>query len=293
MADALAFDIGGTKTLAALVRGRDVLAEASLPTDPAAGPEAWIEAGVSAAAPWAGRYDRAAAAVTGLVEGGRWSALNPRVLPIPVGFPLEDRLRARLGVPACALNDAQAAAWGEHRFGAGQGAADMAFVTISTGIGGGLVLGGRLHRGRAGLAGHLGVTGMVLDDSPDAVEDRVAGRWIAREAGRAGHPTDARGVFAAARAGEAWAEGIVAVAAARAARLLRNLQLVVAPERIVLGGGIGLAPGFLDALRARLDALPEPRRPHLVAAALGARAGILGAADLASTQHHVQRRSIA
>lgn len=290
----LVLDIGGTKILAALVEGAEVLAEARAPTAPGQGAEAWIEAAAQAAAPWAGRFARAAAAVTGLVCEGRWSALNPGVLPIPEGFPLEARLAARLGCPVTAHNDAQAAAWGEFRFGAGQGA-DMAFVTLSTGIGGGIVQGGRLLRGRGGLAGHVGVTAPVLSDEPPHVEDAIAGRWIAAEAARAGHGTDAAGVFAAARAGEGWAEAILALSARRAARLLANLQLLLAPERIVIGGGIGLAPGMIDRLRAELAPLPPLRRPLLVPAALDARAGVLGAADLAlstpQNDNDQQRRS--
>ncbi len=279
-APALVLDIGGSKTLVALVDGAEVLAEARVPTRPEAGPEAWIEAAAEAARPWSGRYGQVAAAVTGLVADGRWSALNPAILPIPEGFPLAERLERRFGRPALAVNDAQAAAWGEHRWGAGQGE-DMAFLTLSTGIGGGVVLGGRLVTGRGGLAGHVGVTGMILTEDPAPIESRISGRWVAAEAARAGHPAEAEAVFAAARDGAAWAEAIVAEQAARTARLLRNLQLILAPERIVLGGGIGLAPGHLERIAARLAGLPAVLRPHLVPAALGARAGVVGAADLA------------
>lgn len=292
MADVtLVLDIGGTKTLAALVAGAEVLAEAVVPTDPAAGPDAWIEA-AARAAPWAGRYDRVAAAVTGLVADGRWSALNPGTLPIPEGYPLERHLLARFGVPASALNDAQAAAWGEHRFGAGRGA-DMAFVTVSTGIGGGIVLGGRLLRGRNGLAGHFGTAHPLPDEGPAHVEDAVAGRWVAAEAARAGHPMDARATFEAAARGDAWAQGIVATQARRTARLLANVQLALDPDLIVVGGGIGLAPGHLARIEAALAPLPAARRPRLVPAALGARAGVLGAADLARQEQTIQRRRLA
>jgi predicted NBD/HSP70 family sugar kinase len=289
----LVFDIGGTKILAALVQGPDVLAEARAETDPTAGPDEWIEAGLRLAAPWTARYARAAAAVTGLVAEGRWSALNPAILPIPDGFPLEARLASALGCPVHAVNDGQAAAWGEFRFGAGQGT-DMVFLTLSTGIGGGIVLGGELLRGRGGLAGHVGVTSPVLAGDPPHVEDGISGRFIAAEAARAGHDLDARGVFAAAANGEGWAGAILALSTARFARLLANLQLVLAPECIVLGGGIGLAPGMIARLRAALEPLPPLRRPLLVPAALGARAGVVGAADLAQSanrKNNQQRRS--
>lgn len=280
----LALDIGGSKILAALVGGAEVVAEARAATDPAAGPDAWLEAVRSLVAPWRGRYALAGAAVTGLVSDGLWSALNPAVLPIPPGFPLEDRLARLLGVPARAWNDAQAAAWGEHRWGAGQGVADLAFVTLSTGIGGGIVLGGRLVTGRGGLAGHFGIAGPVLSDEPPHLEEGIAGRWIAAEAARAGHPVDAAEAFAAADRGEAWAEAVRDEHTARAARLLANIQLALAPDLIVVGGGLGLAPGQIDRLRDRLAPLPDPLRPRLALARLGPGAGVVGAADLARSE---------
>ena len=92
-------------------------------------------------------FETAAVAVTGAVKGGRWSSLNPGVLAIPRDFPLVEELSHRLGVNVIAMNDAQAAAWGEFRLGAGKDR-DMVFLTISTGIGGGIVMGGRLITGR-------------------------------------------------------------------------------------------------------------------------------------------------
>ena len=158
----------------------------------------------------------------------------------------------------------------------------MAFVTVSTGIGCGLVLEGRLRQGRGGLAGHLGVAAPLPEvDGVTHVEDAVAGRWVAAEAGQAGHACTAREVFEEARHGEPWAVAIIEEQARRTARLLANLQLLVAPDVIVVGGGIGLAPGHLARIERALVVLPPIRRPVLRAAALGPHAGILGAADLA------------
>ena len=178
----LAVDLGGTKTLLGLV-GAGVCGPAlRIATPTSGGPEAWLAAVADAAEPWRGTYAKAAIAVTGLVADGRWWALNPATLPVPPGFPLVADLQRRLGVPVRALNDAQAAAWGEYRFGAGQGL-DMLFVTISTGIGAGIVLGGRLLTGHRGLAGHLGqfraedVAAPWLENlaSGAALSDAVAG----------------------------------------------------------------------------------------------------------------------
>ncbi len=275
----LAIDIGGTKTLAGLVAGAKVLESFTVPTARAAGPDAWLAAVAEGARTWRGRYARVGIAVSGLVAGGTWSGLNPKTLGVPQRYPLTERATAALGAPSFAANDAQAAAWGEYRFGAG-GAADMVFLTISTGIGGGLVLGGRP---RLGLAGHFGLWRGPSAAHAGPLEDEVSGRWLAAEAAAAGRPADAAGVFAAAGAGEAWAERLVALSAERVARLSADIQLGLDPERIVVGGGIGLAAGYLERVRCYLADLPERCRPELVPARLGVHAGLVGVADLSLT----------
>lgn len=272
----LAIDIGGTKILAALVVEGVVVDQRLLATPRGEDAEGWCDAVAEAAAPWRGQYDIAGAAVTGAIREGRWYALNPETLPVPYGFDLAAQLGRRLEVPVHCANDAQAAAWGEYRRGAGQGR-DMAFVTISTGIGGGLVLGGRLVEGHSGLAGSIGLLPNREGGTETASENLSSGRWIAAAA--AGRAEDARGVFAAAQVGEDWARQIIETSLDRSAALLRILQWVVDPEVIVVGGGIGLAPGYLAGLRERLETRPATL---LAPALLGGNAGIVGAAELAA-----------
>ncbi|RYE87217.1 MAG: ROK family protein, partial [Hyphomicrobiales bacterium] len=162
-----------------------------------------------------------------------------------------------------------------HRFGAGRNE-NCAFLTISTGIGGGLVLNGKPL---LGLAGHFGLLRLPsLDASP--LEDDVSGRWFAAEAARAGHAVEAPAVFQAAGRGELWAQGIIERSASRVALLCRDIQLMFDPARIVVGGGIGLADNFLDLVRSKIPAEPARLRPEIVAAQLGRHAGVIGVADL-------------
>ena len=288
MGTTLAVDLGGTKLLACTVRHGRVLEQKIVPTPRDADADAWIGCIVDAAAGLGTGYDRIAIAVTGAIEHGRWSALNPGILPVPDGFPLEARLREALRVPVLALNDAQAAAWGEFRFGAGQGCDSMVFLTISTGLGGGIVLDGALYTGRSGLAGSLGQIGSTRDAR---LEDELSGQWMAREAERQGHRADAVAVAEAARRGEAWAETIIETSASRVAALLADLQLILDPERCAVGGGVGLSPGYLQRIERRLGGLDAKRRPHVVAASLGAQAGVLGAADLAESAFATQSKT--
>lgn len=275
----LAVDIGGTKMLAALIAGDRIDDERDTVTPREMSAEGWCDAVTALVADWAGRYRAVAAAVTGHVREGRWYTLNPAVLPVPSGFPLAAALSARLDMPVMLTNDAQAAAWGEHRFGAGEGE-DIVFLTISTGIGGGVVSGGRLLEGYRGLAASVGQTSLAVD-AGTRIEDVAGGGGIAAAARAAGHDVDARGVFAESEAGAAWAERILARSAAIVARLILDLQKLFDPAFVVIGGSIGLAPAYLGRVRAALADVPEPFHPTIRAAGLGKHAGVIGVADLA------------
>lgn len=188
-------------------------------------------------------------------------------------FPLGTRAHDLFGTDVTLGNDAQAAAWGEYAHGAGRGTSDMIFLTISTGIGGGIIANGRLLTGRSGMAGHAGLLRPLSDGDDVLFEDTASGRWIARASG---HP-DARAAFA-----DPAAAGAITTSAHRVARLCRNLQLLNDPEKIVIGGGVGLAPGYLDRVRDALADLPDLYRPAIVPASLGVDAGVIGIAALAT-----------
>jgi N-acetylmannosamine-6-phosphate 2-epimerase/N-acetylmannosamine kinase len=276
----LALDIGGTKMLAALVQNSKVLETHKMPTPRDGDPRRWLKVLFAAIASWQGQYDTVGAAVTGIVDDGYWSALNRNTLDLPDRFPLADTIKQLSGLPVLAANDAQAAAWGEHRFGGGQNE-DMVFLTISTGIGGGIVINGQPM---FGLAGHFGQF-RVADNVAGTLEDQVSGHWIASQAAVHQPGATARDVFEAAAAGNEWAKNIIKASARQTAQLCRNIHLALDPPRIVIGGGIGLAPNYLDTVRQALEGLPPRLTPKIHAAALGESAGVVGIADLAKNQH--------
>lgn len=286
----LAVDLGGSKILVALVQGRVVLDRVEIATARDIGPEGWLTAIADIARRWQGNYDRAGMTVTGLVANGLWRALNPATLNLPRDFPLQARMEQLLGVPVAVANDGQAAAWGEYLHGAGAGG-DIVFLTVSTGIGGGVVAGGQLLRGRGGLAGHLGLL-VPFDGAATLLEDGASGNWIAQQGARAGLAPDARAIFAAADKAEVAAGDIIEASAARVGRLCQNLQLAFDPDRIVIGGGVGLAPGYLGRVTRSLTHLDDMRRPTLVAARLGRDAGIVGIAELALGNHKNREKTL-
>lgn len=277
----LAIDIGGTKTLAALVDGATLLEQREVTTARSDSPAQWCSTIAALAGSWRGRYRTVGVAVTGYIKNGGWTSLNPAILPVPAGFPLAHELQSRLAAPVVCVNDAHAAAWGEYRHGAGRDGGDMVFVTISTGVGGGAVVNGKILEGANGLGCSAGQMMTGAWTELERLEDQCAGQWLSRAARSSGHDADARGVFAAAHDGESWAEALIAEASLRIAVLLRNLHLLFDPKRFVIGGGIGLAPGFIERLAHSNADLASDLQPHLVPAQLGHFAGVVGASDLA------------
>jgi N-acylmannosamine kinase len=279
-----AIDLGGTKIAAArIVKGR-VVARETLPTDGAAGPEAQVAAmaelalgvGYRRGAPLgiavAGRIDRE----------GFWHAVNRGTLSAIDAVPLADMIGRALGTAAC-VNDAAAAALAEARLGAGLGARNFAFLTVSTGIGGGLVLGGRLLDSQSGLAGHVGFATTPDADQPcgsqrrGTVESVAGGRAMAEAALALGQSADARAICQAARAGQAWAEPIVARGARAIATLIADLTAILGLDAVAIGGSIGLSEGYLARVDAALDGEPSLFRPAVMAASLGGDGPLLGA----------------
>ena len=165
---ALAFDLGGTALRGALVEsdGR-IVAHASAPTLAGAGSEAVIGQIVALAGTLLREHPQANVAGIGVGAPGPLDPKAGIVIAPPTlagwhDVPLIDILGQHFGLPVRLENDANAAALGEWRFGAGRGSGSLVFVTVSTGIGGGVVADGHIYHGRRGLAaeiGHMTITG--------------------------------------------------------------------------------------------------------------------------------------
>lgn len=285
-APVLAFDVGGTKIAAAIVSGGELRRRAQLPT-PRTGRGEDIVSAIAALAENLPRAAAAGVAITGIVDGGELTALNPATLPIEDHFPLAARLSERLGLPMFLINDAQAAGWAEYQCGSGRGARAMAFVTVSTGIGGALVLDGRLQVGARGLAGHIGHVGVDKDGllcgcgRRGCIERYASGAAIAAFASEQyQEAVDAQEVFRRASHGEPLGSKILNGAANQISRVLVDCIAMIDLDCVVVGGGVGLAPGFIDRIRAGIDMAPGIFRRPVLAARFGADAGLIGVARL-------------
>jgi len=306
---ALAVDLGGTELRAALVDDTGaVLAFASTATNAAGGPDVVI--GQIVAILTEVREKGPHVDIVGLgvgapgpLDGEAGIAIAPPTLAGWRDVPLAARLEERLGLPVRIENDANAAALGEWRFGAGRGTNSLVFITVSTGIGGGVIADGRLLRGRRGLAGEIGH--MTIAEGRERCACGNLGCWealasgtaLGREASRhaaAGEaPTlreiagsdrvTARHVAEAARAGDPVALDLLKAEAFWLGVGLVNLLHLYSPERLILGGGVS---EVLDLMRGEIErtiaerAMGPYRDVPVVAAALGRNAGLVGAAGL-------------
>jgi predicted NBD/HSP70 family sugar kinase len=195
------------------------------------------------------------------------------------------QLRAAFGDQLVLENDADAASLAEREHGHGRDVGTFAFVSIGTGIGMGLVINGQLHRGVHGVAGEIAympMTGGQGGDTEDArrrgaLEASGSAAAVVRAARRAGMrgAVTARRVFEAAAAGDASAAAVVAAEAELVARAVCTIVTVIDPELVVLGGGIGRAPGFAAAVTSELERL-APAMPEVRVSALGTEAVVDG-----------------
>jgi predicted NBD/HSP70 family sugar kinase len=192
------------------------------------------------------------------------------------GAELEDRL----GLPVTLENDVNLAALGEQWRGVAQGVDDFVFVSIGTGLGAGVVLDGRLHRGRHGAAGELDYSraGRVDETDPSASAISAFAAELARDAESVLEPPyDTRSIFGAARAGDAVALAVVEEAARRISLHVVPVASSVDVSLVVLGGGIGANGDLLLEPVRRLLAEWLPFPPRVEVSTLGHGAVLTGA----------------
>jgi predicted NBD/HSP70 family sugar kinase len=230
------------------------------------------------------RIDGVVLGVPGVVEKatGTLRLTTPNI-PGLEGRPFERELRERLSLAVTLENDVNLAAVGERWAGVARGVDDFAFLSVGTGMGLGLVLGGELHRGNHGTAGEVdwALAGMAEDVDPSA--EGVAALVAARIAS-AGAPStslappyDAREIFAAARRGDALARTVVDEVARRIAAHIAPVAAVADPALVVLGGGLGTNGDLLLTPVRRLLAAWMPYPPRLEISSLGEAAVLMGA----------------
>ncbi|MBM3173422.1 MAG: ROK family protein [Chloroflexi bacterium] len=308
----LAVDLGGTKIVAAVVTPTGkILPRSSCLTLADKGPAAVIDRLISVAGSAVDRaklktadLDGVAIAAAGILDTARGVVTTSPNLPGWRNVHLRDIVAERLNVATCLVNDASVAALGEHRFGVGKGLANLIYLTVSTGIGGGIIVDGKLYEGTDGCAGELGH--MVIDaqgpkcncGNYGCLEVLASGTAMAKEAvsrirnggaslmvqlvGGVLDDITAETVATAAREGDLLACQVVNQCAAYLGVGLANLVNIFNPQLIIIGGGVCRMGGMLlrparKVVKEKAFRLPA-RTVQIVKSRLGYDAGILGAA---------------
>ncbi|WP_444960670.1 ROK family glucokinase [Nocardiopsis sp. M1B1] len=307
-------DIGGTKVAAGVVDPEgQILDKVKYPT-PSNDPQALADVVARAVGELCGRQEADAVRAVGVGVAGFVDEDRATVqVAVNLGLrdePLRDHVQERVGMPVVIENDANAAAWAEARFGAGRGSNHIVCITLGTGIGGGLVIDGALHRGRYGVAAEVGHYRMVphgrrcacgnhgcweqyasgralVAEAQDlALTDPVAAERMLKLADGVIDQVEGHVITQAALEGDRAALECFAKVGEWAGHGLADLAAILDPECFVLGGGVSDAGSILlDPVRAafarNVPGRPGRRMADVRLAELGGEAGIVGAGDLA------------
>lgn len=294
-------DVGGTNMTGGLAAAEGtLLAKVRRPTDRAGGAAAGRTLIAEIVADLAGQAARSGSVIErigigfgGPVDHERGVVVLSHHVKGWEGVCLGEELEHRFHAPVVVDNDANAGTLGEWRFGAGRGFADLLYVNIGTGIGGGVIAGGRLVRGAKNLAGEIGHT-IVVRDGPmctcgkrGCLEACASGDALARRASESlGKPVSGKDVFAMAADRHPVAARVLAEVIEDLAHGIGSAVSLLNPAAVILGGGLSEAPAllFLEPLRRAVPryCLEEAARSLRVEAAqLGYDAGVMGAVALA------------
>ena len=301
MTTALAIDVGGTKLAAAIVHhDGTMLTRAEVATPRSADPGALTDELLALASRVIAADPERAVAALGVGSAGPVDPVRGTISPVNIlgwrDFPILDALGELLpGRPAVLAGDGHCMTLGEHRFG-GFDSRAMLGIVVSTGVGGGIVLDGKLHPGPTGNAAHIGHIVVDLDGGPcpcggrGCVESIASGPCMvswARGQGWSG-PPDGRSLAASALAGDKTARAAFTRAGRAIAAAVVSAAAMIDLDDAVIGGGVTQSGQLLfhPLRRALLElaGLPFVRRVRVHEARLGRDAGLLGAAALAFDQ---------
>jgi glucokinase len=287
---ALVADLGGTKIAVARVRDNGAISHQFTEPTPSGGAEAVVETLMN----MLGRLPSTGACALGVdvpglaySDGSVWAPNIPGWEKMPLG----EMLSTRFSLPVTIESDRNAFVTGEAWRGAAANCSDVVFVAIGTGIGAGIISGGRLVRGHAELAGCLGWMTVCEQFRAEykaigCLESRAAGPGIARAGQRAyGHPIETRDLARRARTGDPKAKELITRAGSELGRGLANVVSILNPEIIVVGGGVAALGSLLLApARESMKRWAQPlaaKQVRITRSRLGGRAGLIGAAKLA------------
>ncbi|MBF4247378.1 ROK family protein [Vibrio anguillarum] len=258
----LAIDIGGTKIALAIVEDDIIIQRYQMATPVVQDVIESVQAILEKVTEWIPSINYVGVSTTGYVTPEGITSINPETLNFPVPFPLAKTLEQLTNKPVSILNDAQAAAWFEF-VQLKDPTLNMAFITVSTGVGGGIIIGGKLHKGNSGLAGHIGHMSVAIEGplcgcgQRGCVESIASGNAIQKESEAIFIEAMSNIELFQQAAFNPRAEAIINRSVQAVATLCCNLKACLDLDMIVLGGGIGLAGGYLGRLNKAIQSRPS------------------------------------
>ena len=312
MSYTIGVDVGGTKVLGGVVDELGTVVKTARRDTPREGGAALTQAIADVAKELMSEFtiDSVGVSAAGFVSSDRKTMLATPNIAGWNGVDLDYQLTSLIGLPVVIENDANAAAWGEARFGAGRGKRHMLMLTVGTGIGGGIVVNGELYRGAFGIAAEIGHIRVVPEGhlcgcgARGCFEQYASGNALMRHAREAiaASPDIARNLLSrgdgtlegltgkaitdAARDGDAVALAAFNTTAQWLGAGIASLAVVLVPECVVIGGGVIDAGEILlkptrEALERSMPFAGKHPYPEIIGAQLGNEAGLVGVADLA------------
>jgi len=312
MSYTIGVDVGGTKVLGGVVDELGTVVKTARRDTPREGGASLTQAIADVAKELMSEFtiDSVGVSAAGFVSSDRKTMLATPNIAGWNGVDLDYQLTSLIGLPVVIENDANAAAWGEARFGAGRGKRHMLMLTVGTGIGGGIVANGELYRGAFGIAAEIGHIRVVPEGhlcgcgARGCFEQYGSGNALMRHAREAiaASPDIARNLLSrgdgtlegltgkaitdAARDGDAVALAAFNTTAQWLGAGIASLAVVLDPECVVIGGGVIDAGEILlkptrEALERSMPFAGKHPHPEIIGAQLGNEAGLVGVADLA------------
>lgn len=317
MSYAIGIDVGGTKVLGGVVNQSGEVVKLARRDTPREGGTALTQAIAHVAKELMSDFaiDSIGVSAAGFVSADRKTILATPNIAGWNGVDLDSELTHLIGQSVAIENDANAAAWGEFRFGAGRGSEHLLMVTVGTGIGGGIVIGGNLYRGAFGIASEVGHIRVVPDGylcgcgARGCFEQYASGNALLRHAREAiaASPDFVRNLLSR---GDGTIDGLTGKAITEAARDgdavaiaafqttgqwlgagIATLSMVLDPQCVVIGGGVVDAGEILleptrAALKRYMPFSGKHPYPEIIPASLGNEAGLVGVADLARSRNN-------
>jgi len=312
LAYTIGIDVGGTKVLGGVVDSSGKILATARKDTPQQGGKALTQTIADTALELMRQYDVTSVGVSaaGFISADRTTMLATPNIANWNGVNLVEELTVLIGLPVVIENDANAAAWGEATFGAGRNQEHMVMLTVGTGIGGGIIINGKLHRGAFGIAAEIGHMRVVPEGhlcgcgARGCFEQYASGNALIRHAREAisASPDMARNLLSR---GDGTVAGLTGLAITEAARDgdtvalaafnttgqwlgagIASLSVLLNPSYVVIGGGVIDAGEILlkptrESLERTMPFAGKHPFPTLIAAELGNDAGLVGAADLA------------